>query len=116
MEHFIRIVMEKQEELSEGLNDTVFPNSEIFESEQGATVFHIPLLKSIIEQESDEFADRLVEYMTKQGYEDFDIECPCDDETEELDEETWDGDDFLEYGVMWFNDEDGIDEAEYPRT
>ena len=91
MEHFIRIVMEKQEELSEGLNDTVFPNSEIFESEQGATVFHIPLPRALSEQESDEFADRLVEYMTKQGYEDFDIECSCDDETEELDEETWDG-------------------------
>ena len=70
--------------------------------------------RALSEQESDEYADKLVEYLTKQGYEDFDIECSCDDDPEELDEETWDGDDFFhEYGVMWFNDEDGIDEAEY---
>ena len=42
MEHFIRVVMEKQETLAEGLNDDVFPGSEIMETEQGATVFHIP--------------------------------------------------------------------------
>ena len=40
MEHFIRVVMEKQETLAEGLNDDVFPGSEIMETEQGATVFH----------------------------------------------------------------------------
>ena len=47
MEHFIRVVMEKQETLAEGLNDDVFPGSEIMETEQGATVFHIPLIFSM---------------------------------------------------------------------
>ena len=65
MEHFIRVVMEKQDTLAEGLNDDVFPGSEVMETEQGATVFHIPLPKALSEQESDEFADRLVNYMTK---------------------------------------------------
>ena len=31
-----------------------------------------------------------------------------------LDEETYDGDDFFEeYGVMWYNEDDDLDEAEY---
>ena len=80
MEHFIRVVMEKQDTLSEGLNDTVFPGSEVMETEQGATVFHIPLPKALTEQESDDFADKLVEYMTAQGYDDFDIECSINEE------------------------------------
>ena len=74
MEHFIRVVMEKQEILAEGLNDDVFPGSEIMETEQGATVFPFRF-PCINEQQSDEFADKLVEYMTAQGYDDFDIEC-----------------------------------------
>ena len=78
MEHFIRVVMEKQDTLAEGLNDDVFPGSEVMETEQGATVFHIPLPNALSEQESDEFADRLVNYMTEQGYDDFDIECSMD--------------------------------------
>jgi hypothetical protein len=114
MEHFIRVVMEKQETLAEGLNDDVFPGSEIMETEQGATVFHIPLPHALSEQQSDEFADKLVEYMTAQGYDDFDIECSMDEEEELTDEETYDGDDFFhEYGVMWFNEDDVVDEAEY---
>ena len=71
MEHFIRVVMEKQDTLAEGLNEDVFPGSEVMETEQGATVFNIPLPNALSEQESDEFADRLVNYMTEQGYDDF---------------------------------------------
>ena len=40
MEHFVRIVMEKQDELVEGLDKSVFPESYVLESEQGATVFY----------------------------------------------------------------------------
>ena len=49
------------------------------ETEQGATIpFHSRLSRTTI----DEFADKLVEYMTAQGYDDFDIECPTDEEEE----------------------------------
>ena len=113
MEHFVRIVMEKQDELVEGLDKSVFPESYVLESEQGATVFHIPLARELNEQEADEYADRLTAYMVSEGYEDFDIEISTDEE-QNLDEETYDGDDFFEeYGVMWFNEDDEMDEAEY---
>ena len=113
MEHFVRIVMEKQDELVEGLDKSVFPESYVLESEQGATVFHIPLARELSEQEADEYADRLTAYMVSEGYEDFDIEISTDEE-QNLDEETYDGDEFFEeYGVMWFNEDDEMDEAEY---
>ena len=51
LEHFIRVVMEKQEILAEGLNDDVFPGSEIMETEQGATVFH-SRFHALLEQQS----------------------------------------------------------------
>jgi hypothetical protein len=116
MEHFIRVVMEKQDTLAEGLNDDVFPGSEVMETEQGATVFNIPLPKALSEQESEAFADKLVNYMTEQGYDDFDIECSMDEEEELYDEETYDDDNdfYEEYGEMWYNDDDDpMDEAEY---
>jgi hypothetical protein len=111
MEHFVRIVMEKQD-LANKLDESVFPNNNLYETEQGATVFEIPLPAALTEDEADEFAERLSNYMFEQGYDDFDIEFSTDIE-EDMDEETYDGDDFFEeYGVMWFN-EDQLDEAEY---
>jgi hypothetical protein len=111
MEHFVRIVMEKQD-LANKLDESVFPNNNLYETEQGATVFEIPLPAALTEAEADEFAERLSNYMFEQGYDDFDIEFSTDIE-EDMDEETYDGDDFFEeYGVMWFN-EDSLDEAEY---
>jgi hypothetical protein len=111
MEHFVRIVMEKQD-LANKLDESVFPNNNLYETEQGATVFEIPLPAALTEDEADEFAKRLSNYMFEQGYDDFDIEFSTDIE-EDMDEETYDGDDFFEeYGVMWFN-EDQLDEAEY---
>ena len=51
--------------------------------------------------------------MVLEGYEDFDIEIPTDEE-QNLDEEIYDGDEFFEeYGVMWYNEDDEMDEAEY---
>ena len=112
MEHFVRVVMEKQEVL-EGLNESVFPNHEIFESAQGATVIEIPMSNALTEEQADELAQRLADHMFAEGYEDFDIEISADD-LEETDEITLDGDDFYEeFGVMWYNEDEDLDEAEY---
>ena len=115
MEHFVRVVMEKQESLDESLNESVFPGSVIYESEQGASIFEMPLSAELSEQEADDFANKLAEYVFDQGYEDFDIEISADGEVAE-DEETYEDDDefYEQYGVMWYNeDDDPIDEAEY---
>ena len=115
MEHFIRVVMEKQDTLSEGLNESVFPGSYVFESEQGATIFEMPLAKELTSEEADEFAQKLSEYVFEQGYDDFDIEISTSNNLDEAEETYEDDDDFFEeYGVMWYNeDDDPIDEAEY---
>jgi len=114
MEHFIRVVMEKQETLSESMNESVFPESYIYETEQDTTVFEMPLPAALSEEEADEFAQRLADYVFEQGYDDFDIQISAEDVDVAEDEETYDGDDFFEeYGVMWFNEDDEIDEAEY---
>ena len=112
MEHFVRIVMEKQES-AQLLDESVFAEQEIFETEQGGTVFQIPLQRELSEDEANEYAEKLADYMFEQGYEDFDIEISAGDaEVEE--EETYDGDEFFEnYGTMWFNEDDEMDEAEY---
>ena len=113
MEHFVRVVMEKQESASQ-LDESIFPGTELYETAQGATVYQIPLSRQLSEEESDEYAERLANLMFEQGYEDFDIEVSS--EGEELDEETYDDDDefFEQYGVMhWNEDDDPIDEAEY---
>ena len=111
MTHFVRVVMEKQD-LATKLDESIFPNNEIYESDQGATVFEIPLPRQLTNEEADEFADRLRNYLFDEGYDDFDIEISTNED--ELAEETYDGDDFfLEYGTMWFNEDDQIDEAEY---
>jgi hypothetical protein len=114
MEHFVRVVFEKQDDLTEGLDESIFPGNELLETEQGASVFHIPLARELSEQEADEYSERLANYMFEQGLDDFDIEISASDLEVSEDEETYDGDDFFEeYGVMWFNEDDEIDEAEY---
>jgi hypothetical protein len=111
MKHFVRVVMEKVETATQ-LDESIFPNTNLYETAQGATVYEIPLPRLLSEEESDEYAQRLANYMFEQGYQDFDIEISSDAEVVE-NEETYDGDDFFEeYGVMWFN-EDQLDEAEY---
>ena len=112
MEHFVRIVMEKREG-AQLLDESIFAEQEIYETEQGATVYEIALPRQLSEDEADEYANRLANYMFEQGYEDFDIEISTE-LGEDIIEETYDGDDFfLEYGVMWFNEDDVVDEAEY---
>ena len=113
MEHFVRVIFEKQEGLNESLDESIFPGNQLLETEQGASVFHIPLPRELSEEEADGFADRLSAYMFENGYDDFDIEISTDLD-EDIIEETYDGDDFFEeYGVMWFNEDDELDEAEY---
>ena len=114
MEHFVRIVMEKDESITK-LDESILPNNEVYESEQGATVIEIPLDRLLDEDEATEYANRLANYMFESGYEDFDIEISTD-MTDPIDEETYDDDDefYEEYGVLWYNeDDDPIDEAEY---
>ena len=114
MEHFVRIVMEKDESITK-LDESILPNNEVYESEQGATVIEIPLDRLLDEDEATEYANRLANYMFESGFEDFDIEVSTD-MTDPIDEETYDDDDefYEEYGVLWYNeDDDPIDEAEY---
>jgi len=58
MEHFVRIVMEKQEGVNQ-LDESIFPGNNLYESEQGATVYQIPLSRQLSENEADEYAQRL---------------------------------------------------------
>jgi hypothetical protein len=112
MEHYVTVVMEKQE--TKALDESAFPIYETFETEQDTTVMQIPLPRTLDEQESNEYANKLADYLFSEGYEDFDIFVNAH-EAEDVHEVTFDDDDdfFAEYGVMWYNDDDVIDEAEY---
>ena len=52
--------------------------------------------------------------MFSEGYDDFDIEVSMANE-DAIDEETFEDDDefYAEYGTMWYNEDDDMDEAEY---
>ena len=112
MEHYVTVVMEKQE--TTALDESAFPVYETFDSEQDTTVMQIPLPRTLDEQESNEYANKLADYLFSEGYQDFDIFVNAH-EAEDVHEVTFDDDDdfFAEYGVMWYNDDDVIDEAEY---
>ena len=86
-------------------------NYQIFEDEQGNQVLRVELHRALDETESDELAESLNEQLKEMGLEEFDIEVSTD---EQLDEETYESDDFHSaYDVMWFNEDDALDEAEY---
>jgi hypothetical protein len=112
MEHFVRIVMEKQEGATK-LDESIFAESQTFVTEQDCTVMQIPLQRELSEDEANEYAQKLANYMFEQGYEDFDIEIG--NGHDDIIEETYDDDDefFEQYGVMHYNDDDIMDEAEY---
>ncbi len=115
MEHFVRIIFEKNNSITESLDESIFPNNELLETDQGASVYHIPLARELSEEEAEAYADKLSNYMFEQGLDDFDIEISTDNDIIE-DEETYEDDDefYEQYGVMWYNDDDDpIDEAEY---
>ena len=104
--------MEKQESARQ-LDESIFPGIDLYETAQGGTVFQIPLQRELSEDEANEYAEKLADLMFEQGYEDFDIEISAGDD--DISEETYDDDDefYEQYGVMWYNDDDIMDEAEY---
>lgn len=111
MTHFARIIMDKQE--NPAINEDAFQSYEIYETEQEGTVFEIPLPRSLNEEESHRFAEKLANYFFAEGYDDFDIEISADD-IEEDTEITLDGNDFYEeFGVLGFVEDDAMWEAEY---
>ena len=61
MEHFVTVVMEKQE--TKKLDESVFPLYETFDTEQDTTVMQIPLPRTLSEDESNEYAKRLANYL-----------------------------------------------------
>ena len=113
MEHFVRIVMEKQEGAAK-LDESIFTEQTMFETAQGGTVFQIPLQRELNEDEANEYAEKLANLMFEQGYEDFDIEIG--NGHDDITEETYDDDDefYEQYGTLHYNlDDDPMDEAEY---
>ena len=113
MENFVRVVMEKQEGAAK-LDESIFAESQTFVTEQDCTVFQIPLQRELNEDEANEYAEKLANYMFEQGYEDFDIEIGSD--IDNITEETYDDDDefYKQYGMLHYNlDDDPMDEAEY---
>ena len=61
MEHYVTVVMEKQE--TTALDESAFPVYETFDSEQDTTVMQIPLPRTLDEQESNEYANKLANYL-----------------------------------------------------
>ena len=58
MEHFVRIVMEKDEKLKK-LDESILPNNEVYESEFGASIVEIPLERQLSEEEATEYANKI---------------------------------------------------------
>jgi len=84
---------------------------EIFEDEDDNQVLRVELHRSLDSTEADELAESLNEKLKAMGLNEFDIEISMD---EQMDEETLEGDDFHSaYDVMWFNEDENLDEAEY---
>jgi len=82
------------------------------ETEQGANLLRIGIAKNLSEAEYDKLAQKIADNVFEMGLDEFDLEFTTDDEV--MDEETYEGDEFFEaYGVMWFNEDDMLDEAEY---
>jgi hypothetical protein len=82
MEHFIRVIFDKAVKLDEKLNESVFGNHQLLETIDGKQVFQIPLTRHLSENESDEYAERLSNFMLEQGHKDFDIEISMDEDEE----------------------------------
>ena len=112
MEYFVRVVMEKQE--TKKLDESVFPVYETFDTAQNTTVMTIPLTRELSLTESDQYAEKLANYLFSEGYDDFDIYIGEDDD-EDIEEVTYDDDDdfFEDFGVLWYNEDEAVDEAEY---
>jgi len=112
MDHFVRIIFDRNFNLRQKIDESIFPDL-IFLEENQVNIIEIPLHRCLTESEANIYAKRLGNYLFSEGLADFDIEISTDDPIAEL-EETYDGDEFFEqYGTMWFNEDDMLDEAEY---
>lgn len=74
MEHYVRVIFETPEDISEALNESIFPGNDWLETDSGGSVLHVPLTRELSEQEADEFAERIADYMFEQGYSEFEVE------------------------------------------
>lgn len=82
------------------------------ETAQGAKLFRMSVSKTFSESDCDIIAGQLAEKIFNLGIRDFDLEFTA--EGEETDEETYEGNDFFEeYGILWYNEDEALDEAEY---
>jgi hypothetical protein len=81
MAHFVRVIFDREVNISESLNESIFPNNELLETKDGGTVLHIPLERVLTDDESDEFADKLANYMFEQGHDNFDIEVSMEEQS-----------------------------------
>ena len=99
MEHYARVIFEGP--FKHQLDESIFPQYELYESTEGSTVIHFPLPRLLNPAEADEYAEHLGNYMVEQGLQEFDIDISTDiimDEDDML-EESYHGDDFFEmYG------------------
>lgn len=120
MQHFFSIIgknIQAESLLDVALSESAIglfedqTNYEIFEDEQGNQVLRVELHRSLDQIEADDLAESLNEKIKAMGVEDFEIEVSTN---EDLDEETYDGDEFNDaYDYMWFNEDESLDEAEY---
>jgi hypothetical protein len=95
----------------QGLTESEFIY-EVLKTENNETVVKIPLSVGLYEKESNALAHALAHKLFEKGFTDFDIEIGSTKTN--ITEETYDGDDFFEaYGVLWYNEDEQLDEAEY---
>jgi hypothetical protein len=67
MEHFVRIVMDKQED-AQPLDESIFTEQKIYETVQETTVYEMALPRMLDENEADEYAQRLANFMFESGH------------------------------------------------
>lgn len=102
----------EQSDYKTKLDESIFPKQKVINTAMETSIIEIPLSRELSSTESDEYAKRLANYLFEMGYNDFDIEISTNEG--EIEEETYDGDEFYEnYGEMWFNEDEMLDEAEY---
>ena len=73
MEHYVRVILDKNQE-SSILDESIFPSQSLLETAEGNPVIEIPLDRELTNEEADGYADRLSALMFENGYDDFDIE------------------------------------------
>jgi len=114
MANYVQVIYEKNNILTENIDTTIFPGCKLLEEKNNISKIYIPLTKQLTDSQADKYAERLSNYLFSEGFKDFDIEFTSDLAEKSIKEETYDGDEFFEqYGVMWFNEDDELDEAEY---